>query len=207
MQSRLLARDELWDVATTQHGFVTAQQAAEMGISKHALQMLVYRGTLERAAHGVYRFPQYPVGEFDKLMLAVLWTRVPEAALSHETALDAYGISDVNPNRIHLTVGKQRRFRRADAEVYVVHRQDLAPTQIGWWEEIPAVTPATAIAQCIAFGTPTYLLRQSIERGHAQGHLKSVERDDLTEALEVAPGKSPGSGATAYNAGAQTADF
>lgn len=118
-------------------------------------------------------------------MLAVLWTRVPEAALSHETALDAYGISDVNPNRIHLTVGKQRRFRRTGAEVYVVHYQDLAPKQIGWWQEIPTVTPATAIAQCIASGTPTYLLRQSIERGQAQGYLKVAERDELAKALKV----------------------
>lgn len=181
----VLARDELWDIATAQHGFVTAQQATQMGIDKHALQMLVHRGTLERAAHGVYRFPKYPVGEHDQLALAVLWTRVPEAVLSHETALDCYRISDINPNRIHLTVGKQRRFRRAGGEDYVVHYQDLGTTQIGWWQEIPTVTPATAIEQCIAFGTPTYLLRQAIERGHAQGYLKTAERDALTNQLEA----------------------
>lgn len=185
MTSKPLARDQLWDIATAQHGYVTAQQAAEAGIGKHALQMLIHRGTLERAAHGVYRFPNYPAGEHDQLALAVLWTRVPEAVLSHETALDCYGISDVNPNRTHLTVGKQRRFRRAGGDDYVVHYEDLAPKQIGWWQEIPTVTPATAIAQCIEFGTPTYLLRQAIERGHAQGYLKAAERDELAAALEA----------------------
>lgn len=60
-------------------------------------------------------------------MLAVLWTRVPEAALSHETALDAYGISDVNPSRIHLTVGKHRCFPRAGGD-YVVYYEDVAPS-------------------------------------------------------------------------------
>lgn len=167
-----------------QHGFVTAQQATETGIDKHALQMLLHRGTLERAAYGVYRVPQYPVGEHDNLMLAVLWTRVPEAAMSHETALDAYGISDVNPDRIHVTVGKQqRRFRRAGGADYVLHYEDLDPKQIGWWQEIPTVTPAMAIQQCIAIGTPTYLLRQAIDRDQAQGYLKAAERDDPTEAL------------------------
>ncbi|MFN8106660.1 MAG: type IV toxin-antitoxin system AbiEi family antitoxin domain-containing protein [Nocardioidaceae bacterium] len=184
MTTKLLARDELWDIATAQHGFVTAQQATEAGIAKQTLQMLVYRGTLERATHGVYRFPKYPVSEHDQLALAVLWTRVPEAALSHETALDCYGISDINPNRIHLTVGKQRRFRRTGADDYVVHYEDLDAKQVGWWQEIPTVTPAAAIAQCIAFGTPTYLLRQAIERGHAQGYLKAGERDGLTDLLE-----------------------
>ena len=184
MAARPLARNELWDTATTQHGYVTAAQATDLGIDKHALQMLVHRGTLERAAHGVYRFPHYPVGQHDNLMLAVLWARVPEAALSHETALDAYGISDINPNRIHLTVGRQRRFRRAGANGYVVHYEDLAPNQIGWWQEIPTVTPTTAIAQCLTYGTPTYLLRQAIERGHAQGYLKSAERDALAQVLQ-----------------------
>jgi hypothetical protein len=53
--------------------------------------------------------------------------------------------------------------------------EDLEPAQIGWWQEIPTVTPATAITQCLAYGTPTYLLRQAIERGHAQGYLKTAE--------------------------------
>ena len=120
-------------------------------------------------------------------MLAVLWTRVPEAALSHETALDAYGISDINPNRIHITVGKRRRLRRTDVDEYVLHYQDLSPEQIGWWQEIPTVSPATAIAQCIACGTPTYLLRQAIDRGHAQGYLKTADRDELSDAVEERP--------------------
>lgn len=180
-----LARDKLWEIATSQHGFATAQQATDAGIDKQAVQMLVHRGTLERAAHGVYRFPQYPVGEHDNLMLAVLWMRVPEAALSHETALDAYGISDVNPDRIHVTVGKQRRLRRTGGEDYVIHHEDLAPSQVGWWQEIPTVTPTTAVAQCISSGTPTYLMRQALERGHARGYLKTVERDALAKALEA----------------------
>ena len=185
MEGKALARDRLWGIAATQHVFVTAQQAAEIGIDKHALQMLVYRGTLDRAAYGVYRFPQYPVGEHDNLLLAVLWTRVPEAVLSHETALAVYGICDVNPNRIHLTVSKRRRFRRTGGDDFIVHYEDLTAKEIGWWEEVPTVTPATAIAQCLTHGTPTYLLRQAIERGHAQGYLKATERDELTASLEA----------------------
>lgn len=184
MAGKGTARDELWGVATAQLGFVTAQQATDLGVGKHAVQMLVHRGALARVAHGVYRLPQYPVSQYDPYMLAVLWTRVPEACLSHDTALDAYGISDVNPNRIHVTVGKSRRLRRAGDD-YLIHRQDLAPAQIGWWQEIPTVVPATAIAQCIAYGTPTYLVRQAIGNGHAQGYLKTTERDDLAQALEA----------------------
>lgn len=72
MGTRRLARDVLWDVATTQLGFVTAQQAGALGVDKFSLQMLVQRSTLTRVAHGVYRFPQFPVGQYDAYMLAVL---------------------------------------------------------------------------------------------------------------------------------------
>ena len=184
MNGRVLARDALWEIAETQHGFVTAPQAREVGVSKEALQMLVSRGTLQRATFGVYRFPHYPVSPYDPYMVAVLWTRAPEACLSHETALDAYGISDVNPGMIHVTVARHRRLRRSSGEGYVVHRQDLTPQQVGWWQEIPTVTPATAIAQCITDGTPTYLLRQALERGYDQGYLTAADRDILAGHLE-----------------------
>lgn len=181
----VLARDVLWEAAETQHGFVTAQQAAGLGVSKGAVQMLVHRGTLDRAAFGVYRFPRFPVSQYDPYMVAVLWTGVPEACLSHETALDAYGISDVNPNVIHLTVAAARRLRRGGGEAYEVHYQDVAPARIGWWQEIPTVTPVTAVEQCLAYGTPTYLLRQALERGHRQGYLTAADRDRLEIALEA----------------------
>lgn len=182
--AKVLARDATWEAALGQYGYVTAQQATGMGVGKHALQMLVHRSTLERAAQGVYRFPRYPVGPYDGYMLAVLWTRLPETVLSHETALNVYGTSDINPHRIHLTVGKRRRLRRADAEAYAVHYEDLAPGQIGWWREIPTVTATTAIRQCIAFGTPTYLLRQAIERGHAAGYVTAANHEALVGDLE-----------------------
>ena len=129
----MMARERMWDRAASQLGFVTSAQADDLDVSRGALQMLVRRGTLNRVAHGVYRFPKYPVSQYDPYMLAVLWTRAPEACLSHETALDAYGICDVNPNRIHVTIGKHRRLRRAGGESYVIHYEDLTARQIGWW--------------------------------------------------------------------------
>ncbi|MCL2489183.1 MAG: type IV toxin-antitoxin system AbiEi family antitoxin domain-containing protein [Propionibacteriaceae bacterium] len=180
-----LARNLLWEVGETQHGFVTVQQAAEAGVSNQALLMLARRGTVKRAAFGVYRFPNFPVSQYDQFALAVLWTRADEACLSHETALAAYEISDINPNVIHVTVAKHRRLRRANQNGYVIHHEDLAPNPIGWWQEIPTVTPATAIAQCIAYGTPTYLLRQALERGHRDGYLTTNDHDTLAQALEA----------------------
>lgn len=188
MGTKAPARDQLWEIAAGQHGYVTSQQAEDLGITNRALNQLAVRETLEHPAFGVYRFPNYPVTTADPYMLAVLWTRAPEAALSHETALDVFGVSDVNPTVIHVTVGKHRRIRRADAGQYEIHYQDLEPRQLTWWEEVPVVTLDTAILQCIDAGTPTYLLRQAIDRGHSQGRLERRTRTALTKHLEATRG-------------------
>jgi hypothetical protein len=46
-----------------------------------------------------------------------------------------------------------------------------------------------AIEQCIEYGTPTYLLRQAIERGYTQGYLKSAELEVLNDALAARRGE------------------
>lgn len=179
------AKEQLWDAALDQYGYVTLRDAATLNIDDDAVRMLVARRQLDRVAHGVYRFPQLPVTEYDPYMLAVLWTGTPTAALSHDSALAAYEVCDINPDRIHITVPAARRIRRSGGDRYVIHHQDLAAAQVGWWQQIPTVTLPTAMAQCIASGVPGYLLRQGLTAGRARGQLNAAEADTLRRALEA----------------------
>jgi len=181
--------DKLREIALEQHGYVTTQQALDVGVSKRALSDLTKRERLKRVVFGVYRVPQVPYTQHNAFMLAVLWTGVPEAVISHETALDMYDVSDINPTKIFVTVGKNRRIRRKGGEHYVVHRQDLQSDQIGWQDEIPSVNLPTAIEQCIESDVPTYLLNQAIERGRARGLLTVDEEKYLEEKLEERSGR------------------
>ncbi len=179
------AQDRLWEIAAEQHGYFTATDALAADVTRKALDHLVERHQVERAAFGVYQFPKFPTTPQCPYQLAVLWTGTPLACLSHETALESFGVSDAIPDRIHLTVPASRRIRRAGAGAYCVHRQDLAPEQVGWWEGIPTVTLPTAIEQCITWGTPTYLLRQAIEQSRRTGALLTDEAQDLMSELEA----------------------
>lgn len=184
-EGRPLTRDALLDLAEAQNGLVTRQQAIdELDIDPTAFDAFVARGRLERVARGIYRYPRLPGIEYEPYQVALLRTGDPDAALSHETALAIHDISDVNPSRYHVTVPRLRRIRRSDNDRHIVHVQRLTPRQVTWWQKMLVVTPATAIEQCLAYGTPTYLLRQALERGARTG---AVQRDDLnhlTEALE-----------------------
>lgn len=182
--------ERLREVALDQHGFVTTAQALEEGISHAELSTMVARDRLERAAHGVYRVPQVPESEYDQYQLAVLWTGAPEACLSHDTALEAWGITDINPDRIHITVAKRRRLRRSGGDRYVIHHDDLDPAQITWWQGVRIVNVSTAIAQGIASGVPSYLIRQAFERAGRTSALPADQRARLTAELEARDGRA-----------------
>jgi predicted transcriptional regulator of viral defense system len=172
-------------LADAQNGLVTRQQAiTELELTAAAVDNLVARGRLKRVAHGIYRYPYLPGVEDEALQVALLRTGDPHAALSHETALQLHDISDVNPTRYHVTIPDGRRIRRSDNDRYVVHVQRLTDAGRTWWHQMRIVTPAVAIAQCIVYGTPTYLLRQALSRGAGAGALRRTDARSLTALLE-----------------------
>lgn len=185
-EARVLARDVLRELAEAQNGLVTRQQALQdLGLTAGAIDNLVGRRRLERVAHGIYRYPHSPGVADEQFQVALLRTGDPDAALSHETALQLHEISDVNPARYHVTVTELHRMRRSDNERYVVHAQPLTARQVTWWHQMRIVTPKAAIEQCIAYGTPTYLLRQAIERGRRTGAVRSDDARRLRAALKA----------------------
>lgn len=181
--------ERLRDIAVDQYGYVTTAQAEEAGVSKPSLSMLVKRDRLERVARGVYRVPQVPPTRHDRFMLALLWTGATEAALSHETALDAYEVCDVNPSAIHVVVDGGRRIRKRDGEGYVVHYQTIGANQVGWWKGMRCVKLSTAIEQCANGGTPSYLLAQAVENGRKRGLLSKDDARRLDKMIGETHGR------------------
>ena len=176
--------EKLRELAIDQHGYVTTAQAADEGIARQELSKMVARGRLERVAFGVYRVPQVPITQYASFMLAVLWTGVPEACLSHETVLLLRELCDVNPRKIHLAVNKGRRFKRNGGEGYQLHFTELSPSEKTWFMQMPTVNIPTAIMQCIESGLPSYLIEQAIEKAGKTSELPSSERASLEKNLE-----------------------
>src|SRR5918992_4403879 len=101
----------LLDQAHQQYGFLTPDDARELGIDPAQLRIMAARHTLEHRGHGLYRMPVVPPTELDAYMEATLWTG-RRGVLSHATALDLYELCDVNPSAIHLTVPRGFRTRK-----------------------------------------------------------------------------------------------
>ena len=178
-------RQQLFEVALDQYGYVSTADAHELDIPVVELGKLAHRGRLERVAYGIYRFPELPAGEYGPYLLATLWAD-RRGALSHETVLALHGLGDLNPTTIHLTVPVGYRPRRQGGQRYTVHHQHLEVADLDWFEGIRTVSPRVAIVQCIRGGTPTYLTRQATEIARDSGLLTAAERDHLAALLEDA---------------------
>lgn len=180
-----MLRKDLWNVAIDQYGFVTAANARALGAAPGELARLNRREKLERAGHGIYRFAELPVTERDDYMLATLWPNVADAALSHDTALAVYGLCEINPDRIHLTIPQGHRVQRVGGEGYVVHKQNVEPDQLGWWEGIRTVREYTAIHQAVETGVSAHLLTTAIETARRRGRITAVEEATLRNYQEL----------------------
>lgn len=173
----------LWEVALDQYGFVTSADAARLGIDVVELGKLSHRHQLEHVGYGIYRFPQLPATALDAYMLAVLWAG-GRGVLSHDTALELYALSEVNPDKIHLTVPEGYRPRRQGGELYVVHHQNLGRRDVRRHEGVPIVTAGVAIGQCIDSGVASHLLRQALETARARGAVTDAEQAELERRVQ-----------------------
>ena len=101
-------RSRLYDVAETQSGYFTASQAIEAGYSRASHHYHQKVGNWRREGHGIYRLHLYPRMPDEEYVRLMLWSRDragnTQAVVSHETALQAFELSDVMPAKIHLTV-------------------------------------------------------------------------------------------------------
>jgi predicted transcriptional regulator of viral defense system len=102
-------RIRLFDIAAQQNGYFTSEQAAESGFSRALLAHHAKSGTFIRVRRGLYRFREYPPSPREHVLAAWLAVGKANAVVSHESALELLGLSDVVPDAVHLTVPRSKR--------------------------------------------------------------------------------------------------
>ncbi len=163
--------NRIFEVALDQYGYFTAKQARENGVSTQALAKMVSRGTVGRQGRGLYNIPAIPVGSLAPYMEAVLWPYPVRGIISHETALDLYDVSDINPASVHITVPQTFRSRRVPPRHYALHRAHVNTEEVGSIEGIPVTTLRRTILDCYVANVGSELVAQSIENGLLKGRL------------------------------------
>jgi predicted transcriptional regulator of viral defense system len=175
--------------ALGQGGYFDRRDAGDHGITDSLLSYHTRTGRFERLLPGVYRLRAAPISAYDEYLLAWVWTNY-RGAISYESALALYGLGDVLPTRVHVTV--PRPFHRTSAP-FRVHLAPLPEDQVRMYQGVRVTTPARAIVDAAASGTdPTQIhkvVRDALTRGladpetlrraasrHPNQHLRNVRR-------------------------------
>ncbi len=139
-------------VANGQGGYFTTKQAIEAGYGYKHLDYHETAGNFERVDHGLYRLPTVPVAEHDDLIRLALWSRnqkdEPQAVVSHESALVLHELTDLLPDRTHLTV--PRTFRKPTPKGCVLHKAALAAADIEERTGFRVTTPLRTLLDAAA---------------------------------------------------------
>ncbi len=177
------AYNAIYEIAEEQNGYVTTPQAAAVNVRKGTLAKMAARGVVERVSWGVYRLSRFPSSPLDQYVEASLWPLSTRGVVSHESALAIYGLSDVSPTRIHITLPRSVRVRRRLPPGLVVHRADLGPADSQMHEGVPVTTPERTIRDCHAAHLGPALVRQAIRDGRRTGHLRVAQAEKLEREL------------------------
>ena len=142
----------IYAIGAAQGGYFTAKQAAEAGYNYPHLIYHLRTGNFDRAGHGLYRLPTIPTSEHDDFIRLALWSRnredMPQAAVSHESALLLHQLGDALPHRIHLTVPSS--FRKQPPKGCVLHKTNLTPKEIEAREGFSVTTPLRTLTDVVA---------------------------------------------------------
>ena len=163
--------------ALEQGGYFDRQDAQTYGLGDRLLHYHVRTGRFERCFPGVFRLSRAPIAQHDELLQTIVWTNY-RGAVSHESALALYGLADVMPSRIHLTVPLD--FRRGTSS-FVLHRSTLAPEDVTAYDGVRVTTAARTIVDAAAAGTDPEQVVKAVQQGleralYDQGQLQTVAR-------------------------------
>jgi len=146
---------DLTELATTQGGHFTAKQAEKAGYDYPHLTYHIDRGNFERVDHGLYRIPTIPRDEHDEFIRLSLWSRgrddVPQAVVSHESALALHDLSDMLPGKVHLTV--PRTFRKEPPGNCQLHKAELESKDVAARGGFRVTTPLRTLIDVAAENT------------------------------------------------------
>ncbi|WP_044882623.1 type IV toxin-antitoxin system AbiEi family antitoxin domain-containing protein [Neochlamydia sp. EPS4] len=165
---------ELFEIAETQQGYFTFQQATAAGFCDKNHAYHIKTGDWVKAFRGIYRLAKYPVGEREELVLWFLWSRnrsnVPQGVYSHYTALDLYELSDNMPSKLHMTVPLGFRRMAKIPEILILHRDNLHTDEIVMKQGYKVTTPLRTLIDVLEDSVLSEdLLMQAVQDAKKKG--------------------------------------
>lgn len=163
--------DGLYRLTEAQAGYFSARQALAAGMDRSTLRHHARAGgRYARVRRGLYRLRHFPTSEHEHVVAAWLPLRDVDAVVSHESALELHGLSDVIPAAVHLSLPRAQRGQRArpGVRLHTLERPP-GPSEVQTVRGLPTTTPARSILDSLQAGTQPEQVelaaQQALQRG------------------------------------------
>ena len=147
------SENKLFEIAESQQGYFTSRQAKISGYKDNTHPYHVRSGHWIRVHRGIYRLAKFPGSRRPDLMIWALWSSNRsgqiEGVYSHQTALSIHGLSDVLPDKLHMTVPLTFRRNSAIPKILVIHRKKLPQDTIILMDGYFVTTPYQTLLDVI----------------------------------------------------------
>lgn len=184
------AIDRLYRLAEPQAGYFKAAQAVEAGVSRRLLSHhSADGGALIRVDRGLYRLRNFPRSPREDLVATWLAVGRPvDAVVSHDSALDLYGLSDIIPAAVHLTAAREHRGHRSRRSGVRLHFVigGVPPRDRARREELPVTSVERTLLDSLAAHGVTeqteLAVAQALDRGLTSVRRLNARAGDGSEA-------------------------
>lgn len=167
--------DSLYNIAESQEGYFSCDQAKTAGYSDQLLAWHTNQGRLRRVQRGIYRMVHFPTGEHEPFVVAWLWSG-QKGVFSHQTALALYQLSDALPEKLHMTLPASWTHRRLTVPLGLrLFFEDLPKERCSWVGPVPVTSPLQTLQDCVRAGVDAHLLKQARQQALAWGLLSREE--------------------------------
>lgn len=164
---------KLFQIAEAQHGYFTARQAASVGFLPTNFTYHVKVGSWLHEGTGIYKLKNFPNSRESQMALYALWSRDRkdqiQGVYSHETALSLYGLSDVNPLKLHMTVPKNFRKSADTPKVLKLHFEDFEDSEAHSVNGIPVTKPMRTLIDAFNSETSPEFVEQAVQQAYIRG--------------------------------------
>jgi predicted transcriptional regulator of viral defense system len=170
----------LFEIASEQQGYFTAAQAIESGFQDATHPYHIKNGDWIREWRGIYRIARYPRTDDGHYALWSLWSRnrkrMRQGIYSHQTALSLFDLSDIMPEKIHMTVPLGFRRHSEIPGVLILHHGKIMPQEIEEREGYGVTRPVRTIVDLVIEEyVSTDIIRQAYKEAKQRGLITEDE--------------------------------
>jgi len=170
----------LFEIASAQGGYFSALQAKHAGFSEKNHLYHVRAGNWIREWRGIYRLVRFPHQEDAQYSLWGIWSLNRRGALqgvfSHETALSLFELSDLQPEKFHMTVPRGYRRHSEIPKILILHHATIEPSEYEERSGYRVTKPYRTIADIVrAQAVSPEFIKQAVNQALNKGYLTHAQ--------------------------------